>query len=117
MVEPGSAPSQMNAQIEATTSSKSMPPAPTAMRCHLLGNAQHAEASTNGEGSSTSSISPNSGTWPPKRLQITPWPNSWQALVMTNTTGSIHMLGLSGLMTPAKPLDSSSQCGSTLKSA
>src|SRR5437762_13901802 len=65
-----------------------MPPAPTAIRRHLLGNAHVADASTYGEGSSTSSIAPNSGTCPPNRLQITPCPVSCTALIDTNARHS-----------------------------
>ena len=38
--------SHTKAAMAATNSSKIIPPAPTAMRRHLLGKAQHAEAST-----------------------------------------------------------------------
>ncbi len=106
---------QMMARTAATHSSTIMPAAPTNIRCHRLGNAQAAEASTYGVGMNTRNMMPSSWHSPPNRRQAKAWPSSWISLMPTNTAHSHSQLA--GSIAFLAPAWSSVQCGSTMARA
>ena len=53
-----------------------------AARCHLLGSIQESETLQYRQGVSTRTMIPISWHSPPKCLQVSPWPNSWQIFVI-----------------------------------
>src|SRR3954451_8833923 len=79
---------QTNAQSAATNNSKIMPPAPTNIRCHLLGRLHALDASTYGAGTNTRNMMPSSCTSPPNRLHENACPSSWINLISTNVAHS-----------------------------
>ena len=99
--------------MAATTSSTSIPPAPTTTRCHLFRSAQALDASTKGRGVKTRNVIPISCTSPPdpvsfpKCLQANAWPISWK--IFTITSAMYNRGRFSGLRTAVDCFDSSSK--------